>query len=45
MHATAAPILALPSRKVMLGIGLFLTFIAAFTCSCGPSNSSWFISG
>jgi hypothetical protein len=28
MHATAAPTLALPSRKVMLGIGLFLTFIA-----------------
>ena len=27
MHATAAPTLALPSRKVMLGIGLFLTFI------------------
>lgn len=28
MHATAAPTLALPSRKVMLGIGLSLTFIA-----------------
>ena len=27
MQATAAPTLALPSRKVMLGIGLFLTFI------------------
>ena len=28
MYATAAPTLAIPSRKVMLGIGLFLTFIA-----------------
>ena len=28
MHATAAPTLALPSRKVMLGLGFFLAFLA-----------------
>ena len=28
MHATVAPTLALPSRKVMLGLGFFLAFLA-----------------
>ena len=38
MHATAAPTLALPSRKVMLGIGLFLTFIAGLM-AVAPSHA------
>ena len=38
MHATAAPTLALPSRKVMLGIGLFLTFITGLM-AVAPSHA------
>ena len=38
MHATAAPTLALPSRKVMLGIGLFLSFVTGLM-AVAPSHA------
>ena len=38
MHATAAPTLALPSRKVMLGTGLIFAFLAGLMAAA-PSHA------